>query len=172
MSKTMLIDFLRTGKLGELALGINLDSIIEYLGIPADYESKVAIYDRLAKLQSTSLLMIGFNYGALDLGIHPIEHTLLYIKIRFDDRTEKVVPEPVNLGWMDFLDDMNLDEFKAILKDQNLSYSTEFLAHEGLLLRIQDSCVGISFDLENTKLIIQGISKQVWTSNCSQLETR
>ena len=91
------VNFLKTGQLGELELGMSLHQVLDYLGPPDGYKSIKAYNRKLPKIKQRNheLGIYGDWFGALEV-IFDLSDSLISIKLRFDVHTPSTLPQPIN----------------------------------------------------------------------------
>lgn len=185
-AQTTLADFLSTGSLGSLDVGLTLDETLSLLGPPDGAES---IEDFFKWLDGTDYDPLGLEYGNLELwfdqgnvrnqlcALGPVfsaktakvevddsqEYVLNYFSVRFLGIEPEPLPGILGVDWLELGYRMNTRSFKEYVDEHNI-VCVEILfpfnqPKEFMTLVVPVSNVMISFDLESGKDQLTGIGK-------------
>lgn len=161
----IITEFLRSGNLGKLCLGMTLDSAIQYLGIPDDETT-----DSIELLLRHSVPDLGFlpliSYGCLELIFERGQNTLVSIQIELDDIVPRTYLEPFGEEWLFGIDGMNSNQFFEFLQSHQIEWYQEQMIPSGaMFLRVVPSQVGVSIDLEGDADRLYSLMVSVWYAN-------
>jgi hypothetical protein len=163
-----IVEFLKTGSLKQLNLGMNLNAVVEYLGIPDGYAAENLNKAQLKVVKQNGLPdMTGLGYGCLELIFEREQDTLISIAVELDKSIPRNIPSSLGSDWLSFIDGMTSSEFVELLQKHEIDWYWESSpSAEALYLRIKPSCVEASFDLEDGAYQIYTLTKSVWGSDC------
>ncbi len=158
-----LVKFLKTGHLANLQVGMNLYEVIRYLGFPQNFQYKIKTInnfrrfilnikkyriDKDTEFPSPIYLFYGED-RIIELAIDFHSDTVLYIKLRnFEEMESRILPDPLNHGWVDLLYNMKPEEFLIFLEKHQITYYKKILGElpdKALFVTIKSSCVSVDF---------------------------
>lgn len=158
-----LVKFLKTGHLANLQVGMNLYEVIRYLGLPQNFQYKIKTInnfrrfilnikkyriDKDTEFPSPIYLFYGED-RIIELAIDFHSDTVLYIKLRnFEEMESRILPDPLNYGWVDLLYNMKPEEFLIFLEKHQITYHKKILGElpdKALFVTIKSSCVSVDF---------------------------
>lgn len=160
-----LVKFLNTGHLAKLQVGMNLYEVIQYLGLPQNFHYKVKTINNFKRfLRNKKKHKKGSEFPAplyhfygedniIELATDFQNDTLLYIKLRnYHEMKSRILPHPLNHGWVDLLYNMKPEEFLEFLEKNQIDYHKKILGElpdKALFITIKASCVSVNFIFDN-----------------------
>lgn len=185
-----LLKFLKTGQLAELQVGMSLYEVIRYLGFPQNFQYKIKTInnfrrfilnikkyriDKDTEFPSPIYLFYGED-RIIELAIDFHSDTVLYIKLRnFEEMESRILPDPLNYGWVDLLYNMKPEEFLIFLEKNQITYHKKILGElpdKALFVTIKSSCVSVNFvfdDLQPEGRVYMAI-KHIMFDSCEKSE--
>ena len=122
-NKAMIIQLLQTGQIGKLEIGMLIDDVLDYLGLPDgvdtidDLRSRSPELWEMAHEEKTTLSAM--KHGALVTMFKDKKLKTFMILIRGDFGT---MPKPLGDGWVDDIRQMSHQMFKAFLVEHELDH--------------------------------------------------
>ncbi|MGB1286870.1 MAG: hypothetical protein ACPG7F_10085 [Aggregatilineales bacterium] len=106
-----ILDFFRTGQLGELRLGMSVDEVVDYFG--DDYIQRGIFPDKHRNIYRTILC-----YGILD--ILAINNALEHITLHISKYPEYALPDALDSRWLPFFYTMTMRKFHDFAIEHHL----------------------------------------------------
>jgi hypothetical protein len=152
---SVFVNFLKTGELGPIKLGLKVEEVLTILGKPKNsYRPfKGTEQDHLLNFQYNNLMMTFYD-DALNIYIIQFQNGLKAVR--------GGLPPQLNVNWFLRVKKMTFDEFIDLVKARNLnSYKLITDEKEGQLVKFPRSGVEVNFDL--------GIRNGIYQIDCSKI---
>jgi|GEM_PF-1508769 len=149
---SILLDFLKTGNLGLLHLGMSFDEIVDYLGVPdghlAPELNDIWVDNVWAYGDGTRL--VSMYYGCMELRVKVVDRRLTYIKVMIlaqledDLKNHLLIPDVLSGYWLELLAMLNYNELLNYLAVNEIQYIERRLIGGLLYLTIDTRTEGSS----------------------------
>ena len=152
-SETLLVEFLKSGRLGNLRLGMSLDETIAYLGVPDGFERINFSFDSLHQTEHANekTPVSTILYGLVELTYDRLFNKLIYIKLRFYDfSSEPIIKfrEPLLVDWFLLASEIIFDDFVKLLNDNKIEWTIIYEGDDNsLYMKITKISTGIVFNI-------------------------
>jgi hypothetical protein len=146
-NSTTLADFLRTGQLGPVELGISAKGVADHFGLPDDIDDLSDLNEDMGNLEDHPYGTM-VNYGALHLAF--IDGELWYFIVDVNDGAGDL-PDALNVTWLDDLRAMDRAAFAAALAEHRLVAHVVSADASNLRLVLPAAAVLVLFDLADGK---------------------
>ncbi len=146
-----LANFLRTGQLGFLSLGMSLDDVISYLGTPDKKDTIDTIKAFIEKGRQIHDFFY-LQYGLLEFAVATATH--IVVGIQLDLRLEMHdALQRLKLNWLPMIRKMDRPKLKKFLNKHHIASLKEKSSFEGAdelfwVIRIIPSNISIGIDFE------------------------
>ena len=153
---SILLDFLKTGNLGLLHIGMAFDEIVAYIGPPDGYT--LANIDNVW-LHNTDfagrLTVIDVRYGCMELCVNVVDKKLVWMQIYIEgdhgrnNRDYLLMPESLDGDWLTFLAAQSYEQLWKWLDGVQIKYSVSCMVI--LVIQIDiDIASGLSIEIVMT----------------------
>ena len=165
-----LANLLLWGKLEELALGLSLFDILEYLGPPDNYstvDNFLKDWPRL-KASTGTKEIIAIDYAQLELIFHKEDSKLICFWLEPKRLVTTTLPGVLDDRLIGFISNMSITKFSEFAFKRTITCYLEYHSYKFpkvSLLCTQKSSVRIVFDLEDNADELYAITKSVWMDN-------
>ncbi len=154
-----LIQLLHTGKLYALEIGMGIDDVLDYLGLPYGIESLSDLRNNMPELWEVKVpegnsfpsILHGCVFSSFK------EARLKRFAILVNNVPEHVLPQPLDGGWREYLKTMTHNSFKAFLSGHDLGhirYNRIRLPHAWVS---ENPPIEISLDFSSSSTYIKAI---------------
>lgn len=171
--KETLVQFLMTGKLGLLELGLPARDAFEYLGLPQNYDTEQELLEELPKIKSGELKVpsdiFSYYYDNLELDFSAENLNLIAFALEQHVDEEPIqVPPVLDFGLAAYVNQLDRKSFKELVRRYDIKClevisTTESVSEKLLTLLLPDSEMNVCFNVENDNDKIDVISKSIWT---------
>ena len=160
----VIVEFLKTGNLKQLHLGMSIDEVTSYLGIPDGF-SVSSFKERLSRTKNAGTMEEpSWFYGCIELIFERKHDTLIFIQVLVEQDRVRNPTQPFRLpaefagNWIERVSKLNSGDMTRLLNDHSIQWHKHpHTPAEMLELDVDDSCVRIIFDLENAKDVLDSM---------------
>lgn len=162
---SFLVDFLKTGKLLELELGMTLDEVTKYVGMPSWAKGTYQeLTEHLKQELVAEKLYFSLYYESLELQFRIENWEVIGIKIRSEPFDDLALPKTLPKSLTNELVNLKANEFVKLVKDNNLVCYRFYKHHDEVddqirAFWLEGSKMDVVFDLVDEEFKLTHLEK-------------